>query len=202
MLLYAQDEVGHISNELIEEVARRCQVQPLQVDEVVGYYSMLHRKPLGKCHVQVCTNISCLILGGGRTVRARLEEARNRKQGSDAGRAVFARRSGVHGRVQLGAGHPAQLRLPSSCDAGEIGSTIGECQKGAVNMADSDPITKKDLANTVAEIKMLVREVQDVLLGHFRNQMNTHTMRLDAREASRYGALATLARARGADSES
>jgi NADH-quinone oxidoreductase subunit E len=25
---------------------------------------MLHRKPLGKCHVQVCTNISCLILGG------------------------------------------------------------------------------------------------------------------------------------------
>ena len=64
MLLYAQDEVGHISNELIEEVARRCQVQPLQVDEVVGYYSMLHRKPLGKCHVQVCTNISCLILGG------------------------------------------------------------------------------------------------------------------------------------------
>jgi len=64
MLLYAQDEVGHISNELIEEVARRCKVAPLQVDEVVGYYSMLHRKPLGKYHLQVCTNISCLLLGG------------------------------------------------------------------------------------------------------------------------------------------
>jgi NADH-quinone oxidoreductase subunit E len=64
MLLYAQDEVGHVSNELIEEVARRCKVQPLQVNEVVGYYSMLHRTPLGKCHVQVCTNISCLIVGG------------------------------------------------------------------------------------------------------------------------------------------
>ena len=37
---------------------------PLQVDEVVGYYSMLHRKPLGKHHVQVCTNISCLLAGG------------------------------------------------------------------------------------------------------------------------------------------
>jgi NADH-quinone oxidoreductase subunit E len=34
------------------------------VDEVVGYYSMLHRKPLGKFHVQVCTNISCLLVGG------------------------------------------------------------------------------------------------------------------------------------------
>jgi NADH-quinone oxidoreductase subunit E len=64
MLMYAQDETGCISQELIEEVARRCQVTPLQVDEVVGYYSMLHRKPLGKYHVQVCTNISCLITGG------------------------------------------------------------------------------------------------------------------------------------------
>jgi NADH-quinone oxidoreductase subunit E len=64
MLLYAQDEVGHISHELIEEVARRCKVTPLQVDEVVGYYSMLHTKPQGKIHVQVCTNISCLLVGG------------------------------------------------------------------------------------------------------------------------------------------
>jgi len=64
MLLFAQDEVGHISKELIEEVARRCKVTPLQVDEVVGYYSMLHRKPMGKYHVQVCTNISCLLTGG------------------------------------------------------------------------------------------------------------------------------------------
>src|SRR6266436_3249370 len=64
MLLFAQDELGHISNELIEEVARRCKVTPLQVDEVVGYYSMLHRKPLGKFHVQVCTNIACQAVGG------------------------------------------------------------------------------------------------------------------------------------------
>jgi len=64
MLMYAQDEVGCISHELIEEVARRCKVTPLQVNEVVGFYSMLHRKPLGKYHVQVCTNISCLLTGG------------------------------------------------------------------------------------------------------------------------------------------
>ena len=64
MLIYAQDEVGSITKELIEEVARRCGVTPLQVDEVVGYYSMLHRKPMGKYHVQVCTNISCQLVGG------------------------------------------------------------------------------------------------------------------------------------------
>jgi len=64
MLLYAQDEIGHVSQQLIEEVARRCGVTPLQVDEVIGYYSMLHRKPLGKYHVQVCTNIACQVVGG------------------------------------------------------------------------------------------------------------------------------------------
>lgn len=64
MLLYAQDEIGAVSRELIEEVAKRVGVQPLQVDEVIGYYSMLHRKPLGRYHVQVCTNICCMLVGG------------------------------------------------------------------------------------------------------------------------------------------
>jgi NADH-quinone oxidoreductase subunit E len=64
MLLFAQDEVGCVSEEVIQEVARRCGVTRLQVDEVIGYYSMLHRKPLGEYHVQVCTNICCQIVGG------------------------------------------------------------------------------------------------------------------------------------------
>ncbi len=66
MLLYAQDEVGHVSEELIEEVAKRVGVTALQVNEVLSYYSMLHRKPLGKHHVQICTNISCLLNDGDR----------------------------------------------------------------------------------------------------------------------------------------
>jgi NADH-quinone oxidoreductase subunit E len=64
MLLYAQDEVGSVTPELVAEVARRVGVTPLQVEEVSSYYSMLHKKPLGKYHVQVCTNISCLLTGG------------------------------------------------------------------------------------------------------------------------------------------
>lgn len=64
MLIYAQDETGAITDELVEEVAKRTGVTPLQVNEVVGFYSMFHRKPQGKYHVQVCTNISCLLVGG------------------------------------------------------------------------------------------------------------------------------------------
>jgi NADH-quinone oxidoreductase subunit E len=63
MLLYAQDEIGYVSQELVEEVSRRCGVTALQVDEVIGYYSMLHRAPLGKYHIQICTNIACQAVG-------------------------------------------------------------------------------------------------------------------------------------------
>lgn len=64
MLLYGQDELGSVTRELVEEVARRAGITPLAVDEVVTYYSMLHRKPMGKAHVQICTNISCMLNGG------------------------------------------------------------------------------------------------------------------------------------------
>jgi NADH-quinone oxidoreductase subunit E len=64
MLLYCQDEVGAISEDLMEECARRLGLTRLQVDEVIGYYSMLHKHPTGRFHVQVCTNISCLLRGG------------------------------------------------------------------------------------------------------------------------------------------
>jgi len=64
MLMYAQDEVGSVTEELVEEVARRTGITPLQVNEVVTYYSMLHKQPLGKHHIQVCTNISCMLTGG------------------------------------------------------------------------------------------------------------------------------------------
>lgn len=63
MLIYCQDEVGHISEDLMLECAKRLGLSRLQVDEVIGYYSMLHKKPWGKYHVQVCTNVSCQLRG-------------------------------------------------------------------------------------------------------------------------------------------
>ncbi len=64
MLLFGQDVIGSITRELVEEVARRTGQTTLSIDEVVTYYSMLHRKPLGHAHVQICTNISCMLNGG------------------------------------------------------------------------------------------------------------------------------------------
>jgi NADH-quinone oxidoreductase subunit E len=64
ILMYVQDEVGFLTRDHYDEVAKRVGVTALQVEEVVGYYSMLHKQPMGKYHVQVCTNISCLVAGG------------------------------------------------------------------------------------------------------------------------------------------
>jgi NADH-quinone oxidoreductase subunit E len=64
MLLYAQDEVGYLSDQVISEVAARIEITELDVRNVISYYSLLHTAPGGKYHVQVCTNISCMLRGG------------------------------------------------------------------------------------------------------------------------------------------
>lgn len=64
LLLFAQDEIGYISDEAIEEIARRVGVRPIEVIEDISYYSMLRRQPTGRYNLQVCTNISCLLRGG------------------------------------------------------------------------------------------------------------------------------------------
>lgn len=64
MLLYAQDEVGLLSQEVIAEIAARLDLTVLQVEEVITYYSMLRRHAAGRYHIQVCTNISCMLRGG------------------------------------------------------------------------------------------------------------------------------------------
>ena len=63
-LLYAQDEVGFLSDEVVAEIAGRLDLTELDVRNVISYYSMLTTKPRGRFNVQVCTNISCLVRGG------------------------------------------------------------------------------------------------------------------------------------------
>jgi NADH-quinone oxidoreductase subunit E len=64
MLLYAQDEVGYLSDAVIAEIAERIGLTELDVRNVISYYSLLRTKPAGKFHVQVCTNICCMLRGG------------------------------------------------------------------------------------------------------------------------------------------
>jgi len=69
MMLYAQDQFGFLGDELLEEIAKRLGLNIIQVTETLAYYSMLRRKPAGRYHIQVCTNISCMLRGGNELYR-------------------------------------------------------------------------------------------------------------------------------------
>ena len=64
MMMYAQDEYGYITDEMVREIAKRLSLNTVQVEETLAFYSMLRRKPMGKHHVQVCTNVACMLRGG------------------------------------------------------------------------------------------------------------------------------------------
>ncbi len=64
MLMYAQDELGYLTPAAVARIAALVGESEMAVREVIGYYSMLRTEKAGKYHVQVCTNISCLLRGG------------------------------------------------------------------------------------------------------------------------------------------
>jgi len=63
-LYIAQEQNGYISNEVIKEVAAILEMTSEEVLGVVTFYTMYFQKPMGKNHIQVCTNVSCMLRGG------------------------------------------------------------------------------------------------------------------------------------------
>jgi NADH-quinone oxidoreductase E subunit len=64
VLYIAQEQNGWISGEVITEIAGLLEMPPEEVLGVVTFYTMYHKKPAGKFHIQVCTNVSCMLRGG------------------------------------------------------------------------------------------------------------------------------------------
>ena len=72
--LYAvQAERGWVSEEAMQYVAGKIGVSPAFVAGVVSFYTMFHRKPVGKHHIQVCRTLSCMLRGSFQ-VMGRLRE--------------------------------------------------------------------------------------------------------------------------------
>jgi NADH-quinone oxidoreductase F subunit len=65
----AQAEYGYLPRAIVDEVAELLELLPIQVQEVVSFYPMFHAEPVGKCHIQVCTNIACALGGARKLVR-------------------------------------------------------------------------------------------------------------------------------------
>ncbi|MGM0557083.1 MAG: NADH-quinone oxidoreductase subunit NuoE [Myxococcota bacterium] len=63
-LLMAQAEFGWISVEVMDYIAERLELSPAKVLSTATFYTMYNKQPIGKCHIQVCTTLTCGMCGG------------------------------------------------------------------------------------------------------------------------------------------
>ena len=59
-----QEKEGWISNDSIKYVGDLLNVSYEHILGVVTFYTMFNKKPVGKYHLQICTNVSCMLRGG------------------------------------------------------------------------------------------------------------------------------------------
>jgi len=64
ILWMAQKKFGYLSNEVMIYVAKLLEISPSKVEGVATFYTMFFKKQMGKHHLQVCTNVSCMLRGG------------------------------------------------------------------------------------------------------------------------------------------
>jgi NADH-quinone oxidoreductase subunit E len=70
LLHLIQEDVGYIPEEAIPWIAAKLGLQPINVYEVVTFYPMFRRQPIGRRHIKVCRTLSCALLGGYKTCSA------------------------------------------------------------------------------------------------------------------------------------
>ena len=63
-LYVIQREYGYCPVEAQDELAAILGIAPAEVGAVVGFYNMLHEEPKGEYHIEVCTNVPCMLRGG------------------------------------------------------------------------------------------------------------------------------------------
>ncbi|MBA4312400.1 MAG: NADH-quinone oxidoreductase subunit NuoE [Chlorobiaceae bacterium] len=59
----AQEQFGWVSEDSMKEIASLLNLPESHVIGVATFYSMFNKKPVGQYHIQVCTNVSCQLLG-------------------------------------------------------------------------------------------------------------------------------------------
>ncbi|MDX9730783.1 MAG: NAD(P)H-dependent oxidoreductase subunit E [Bdellovibrionales bacterium] len=75
-LYRAQDENGGwVSPEVIQHLSEVMSIPAAQIDEVATFYTMFNKEPVGKHHIQVCTTLTCGMLGGRELCDSMMKEA-------------------------------------------------------------------------------------------------------------------------------
>jgi len=125
----AQDEHdGWLPPEALREVADALDLAPAQVEAVASFYDMLHLEPVGRHVVEVCTNLSCALVGAQQVVEA------------------FERELGVH---------PGETSEDGSVTLRTI-ECAGGCGRAPVVVVDGryrEPVLPEDVPGIAEEVR-------------------------------------------------
>ncbi|MBI5525527.1 MAG: NADH-quinone oxidoreductase subunit NuoE [Deltaproteobacteria bacterium] len=88
VLTLAAQEYGALTDDVIDLVSTRLGIPPTRVLATATFYTMLPKKPVGKHHVQVCTNIACSLLGAEHVVE-KLERKLGIRRGETTADGLF-----------------------------------------------------------------------------------------------------------------
>ena len=98
-LRLAQERYGWLSPDAFREVAEALDETPAYCMSVASFYDMYHLKPVGRHLVEVCTNVSCALVGAQQVLEALQSRARRARRRDDRRR----RGDAAHGRVRRAA---------------------------------------------------------------------------------------------------
>lgn len=88
LLHLAQEQDGHVTEDAMVQIADLVGVTPAEVIGTCSFYEMFKREPVGEYLVNVCTNISCMLLGGEELLH-HLEERLGIRPGSTTADGMF-----------------------------------------------------------------------------------------------------------------
>lgn len=63
LLHMAQSEPGYITAQILQDIAEICEISITDVGSIVGFYTLYYDQPLGRYHIQVCTDLPCALRG-------------------------------------------------------------------------------------------------------------------------------------------
>ncbi len=69
VLHLVQEDFGYLSDEVEELVAKELDIPRAAVSEVVTFYTMFYREPIGKYHIMACHNLSCTLMGAEKLIQ-------------------------------------------------------------------------------------------------------------------------------------
>jgi len=148
----AQADYGYLPRPIVDEVADLLELLPIQVQEAVSFYPMFQSRKVGRCHIQVCTNIACA-LGGARKLVRQIEA----KLGIRAGEVT------ADGKFSL-----AEVECLGSCGTAPVIQLNNHPFLERVTAADVDMVLQADdplqVTREAPEVSMIPEGVAAYLL--------------------------------------